>query len=254
MGISWLTCSCDKHPGNPGGTCGNSYPFFGHVGWGEPYSRSRICPDCDGCSNRRGLEILSPEKHDVSSWVNSDGPTLQLGKFSSVSDNCSYTMKHRLPACFRRTLNQVISGIRSTEDHLFPFDSEVGTHFSLNPNSRRIEIISGHYSPLETLMVLDPDVLADQINLQNVDCPICGKQLQLMIHGGWIRHPSVGYDSTPRPFSVCYLSCNPDWQAGEHLPNNPVASNAGERPFNDHPRIQRPWMSFWSSKPEYPEK
>tara|TARA_B100001113_G_scaffold68683_1_gene53095 strand:+ start:1900 stop:2496 length:597 start_codon:yes stop_codon:yes gene_type:complete len=198
---------------------------------------------------------LSPEKRDVSSWVNSDdGPTLQLGKFSSVSDNCSYTIKHRLPARFRRTLNQLTSGTRSTDDHLFPFDSEVGTHFWLNPNSRLIEIMPGHYHPSEIEMVIDPSWMHGEISQQNVACPICEKPLQLMMHDGWIRHPSIGYDSNPRPFRVYYLSCNPDWRSGEHLPNAPVAANDGERPFNVHPRLGVPWASFWSSKPEYPRK
>ena len=259
MVVTINECSCNKHPENPDGKCGNKYIFHGHLGWGEPYSRVRLCPLCDACSNKKGIECLSPEKRDVGKWVNSDdGPINQFGKFFAISIDCSYTIKVRLPNLFRQTLNELISGHpKGHEPHYFAFDSELGTYFYLNHNTKTVEVkTEPHYHPAESgsVMAIDPDVMEMEINQQQVDCPICadGTKLGLMMHEGWIRHPSVGYDSTPRPYRIFYLSCRPEWKF--HNPNNPVMSNYGERPFNDHPIITHPWASFWSSKPEYPKK
>ena len=130
---------CNKHPGNPNGFCGQTYLYFGHEGWGEPYGRGSRCPSCDNCFSRghRGLNILAPNKQKIGDWLNSSNPDVLLGQTSFNRTKCSYAIGNRLYPRFSIAVAKKNRMIREPPicRSRFLFETEVSGFWQLNQNS-----------------------------------------------------------------------------------------------------------------------
>lgn len=254
MAARMVTCGCNKHPSNPNGVCGQSYVYFGHEGWGEPYGRGSRCPSCDTCFSRghRGLNLLARNKQKIGDWLNSSNPDVLLGQTSFNRNKSSYAISNRLYPSFSMAVAKKNRMIREPPicRSRFLFETEVSGVWQLNQNSGRYELKPDYnHNPLEQGWTIDFNDLDRDIREQEPECPICKSELRLMMHEGWTQHPEIGYGNERRPIRIYYLSCEHDWQ--RYSPNNPIKSNEYAPPFNPHPKLNIETCSFWHTDFRY---
>lgn len=245
-------CSCDKHPGNANGICGAAYIYFGHEGWGEPYGRGHHCHACDSCyPSGFGLAALSKEKQNIQTWLQSDGPDTLSGQTSFIIGKTSWAISKRLAPTFISSIMKKNIGITElpTCGAMFLFETEVAGYWERSNKGTWELNIQSHYDVFQSRWALDPKQLEADIRRQKPSCPICSDPLRLMMHEGWVKAPAIGYGEKPRPIRVYYLSCNHDWTS--YRPNNPIKSNEGAPPFNQHPTNSNNQCSFWHSQQRY---